>query len=181
VGDVDVHADANALLSGHSWHVLQTLPRQEKALARDLAAMSVGHYLPLRIQVRSYGRRKVTTKLPLFPGYLFLRGSLDDAYSADRTGRVARIIRVNDQRQLQWELANLRRVQEVQLPLDPYPYLRKGIRVQVTSGYLKGLQGMIEDKPRPDRLILQVDMLGQAVSLEIDGALLEPIEQSQFA
>ena len=163
------------------WHVLQTLPRQEKALARDLGAMKVEHYLPVRRQVRTYGRRKVASELPLFPGYLFLRGDLDDAYNADRTGRVARILPVVNQRQLQWELDNLRRLlagtgEGEQTLLDPYPFLVRGIRVVVARGPLKGTQGLVEAKPRPDRLILQIETLGQAVSLSIDAALLEPLD-----
>ena len=160
------------------WHVLQTLPRQEKALVRDLGAQRIEHYLPLRKSLRKYGRRKLTSELPLFPGYVFLRGSLDDAYTADRTGRVARIIRVPDQRQLQWELDNLRRALDGGVSLDPYPWLKRGIRVVVTRGPMKGLEGLIEDKPRPDRLILQVDILGRAVSMEISPELLEPLERT---
>lgn len=159
------------------WHVLQTLPRQEKVLARDLGAMRIEYYLPLRKQLRTYGRRKLASELPLFPGYLFLRGTLDEAYTADRTGRVARLIRVADQRQIEWELTNLRQATHADCPLDPYPFLQRGNLVRVTGGPMKGLEGLVEDKPQPDRLVLEVDMLGRAVSLEIDAALLEPIER----
>ena len=62
------------------------------------------------------------------------------------------------------------------VPLDPFPYLRKGVRVEVTSGPLQGLQGVVEDRNKRDRLILQVNILGQANSLEIDSALLVLIE-----
>src|SRR5918999_4935441 len=79
-----------------SWHVLHTMSRQEKSLSRDLAAVNVPHYLPLVRQVRYYGKRKAVVEEPLFPGYVFLLGSLDDAYVADRTKRVANIIRVTD-------------------------------------------------------------------------------------
>jgi transcription antitermination factor NusG len=119
--------------------------------------------------------------LPLFPGYLFLRGTIEQAYIADRTQRVVRLIRVNDQRQLRAELDNIRLALGGGRSLDPYPYLRAGIRVQVIGGPLKGLEGLIEDKPRPDRLILQIDLLGRAVSMEIDAALLEPIERFNAA
>jgi len=34
---------------------------------------------------------------------------------------------------------------------------------------------VIEGRAAENRLVLQVDMLGRAVSLEIDGALLDPI------
>jgi transcriptional antiterminator NusG len=166
---------AGAQGQGIRWHVLQTLPRQEKVLSRDLGARNIEHFLPLREQVRSYGRRKLSSHLPLFPGYLFLHGTIEEAYIADRTQRVVRLIQVADQRQLHAELENIRLALNGGLTLDPYPYLRAGIRVVVTRGPLKGLEGLIEDKPSPDRLILQIDLLGRAVSMEIDAAVLEPV------
>ena len=111
----------------------------------------------------------------MFPGYLFLKGQLEDAYTADRTKRVAHIIPVVDQVKLTDELRNLALALSARAPLDPYPYLRAGLRVEVRSGPLAGIRGIIESRLKRDRLSLQVDVLGQAMSLEIDGALLEVI------
>ena len=157
------------------WYVLHTRSRQEKILATELAARSVEHYLPLMKRPRFYGPRKAVVEEPLFPGYVFLYGDVDQAYLADRTGRVANIIPIKDQRQFEWELKNIRLALAHEAPLDPYPHLVKGVRVEVRSGPFQGLQGVIEDKGKDSRLILQVDVLGRAVSLEIDGAILEPV------
>src|SRR3954471_10558787 len=89
------------------WLVLRTRSRQEKALAKDLAARGVGHFLPLVVRTKFYGDRKIKVELPLFPGYLFLRGPLDAAYDADRSGRVAQIIPVHDQKQFDGELRSI--------------------------------------------------------------------------
>jgi transcription termination/antitermination protein NusG len=159
-----------------TWTVLRTRSRQEKMLSADLSARGIEHYLPVIKRVQMYGNRKFRVELPLFPGYLFLRGSLDEVYTADRTRRVAQIIRVADQLQLDWELRNLRLALEGTNSLDPYPYLQRGVRVEVRSGPMIGLQGLIENRIGATRLVLQIEMLGQAVSLEIDGALLDPIE-----
>ncbi len=158
------------------WHVLHTRSRQEKIVAADLAAMGIAHFLPLVDQVRYYGRRKARVSAPLFPGYVFLRGSIEQAYQADRTKRIANVIRVAAQEALDWELRNLHLALTRQAPLIPYPYLKKGVRVEIRSGPFRGLQGIIEDRTGTDRLILSVDILGRSVSLEIDGALLERLE-----
>jgi transcription antitermination factor NusG len=157
------------------WHVLHTKSRQEKVVAADLGAMGIAYYLPLVSQVRYYGRRKAKVAMPLFPGYVFLRGSLDQVYEADRTKRIANIIEVNAQEQLDWELRNLHLALSQEAALRPFPFLKKGVRVEVRSGPFRGLQGIIEGRATENRLILQVDMLGRAVSLEIEGALLDPI------
>jgi transcription antitermination factor NusG len=157
------------------WYVLHTKSRQEKAVADTLSAMGIAHFLPLTTQVRYYGKRKFTVELPLFPSYVFLRGTEVAAYESNKTKRIARIIHVFDQEQMDWELRNLYLAMETGATLDPFPFLTAGTRVEVRAGPFRGLQGVIDSRSRPNRLILQVDMLGRAVSLEIDAALLEPV------
>lgn len=158
------------------WFVLHVKPRQEKILAADLEAMKVGYFLPLMPQVRFYGKRKVTVSLPMFPGYMFLRGARDDAFTADRTRRVAQIIAVNEQERIDWELRNIAMALNCQAPLDRYPYLVEGQMVEVRSGPFRGLQGVIEKRVQPTRLLLQIQMLGRGMSLEIDASLLDRID-----
>jgi transcription antitermination factor NusG len=50
------------------------------------------------------------------------------------------------------------------------------VRVEVRSGPFQGLQGVVEGRCANGRLVLQVETLGRAVSLEIDGALLDVLE-----
>lgn len=178
---IDTATQASTVMEPRRWFVLHTRSRQEKSLAADLEAREIEHYLPLVDSVRYYGRRKASVQLPLFPGYVFLLGSREQAFDADRTRRVAQIITVTDQDRFQEELDAIRLAQSCGAELDPYPALREGTRVEVRAGPFKGLRGMVENKLRPDRLVLQVDVLGQATSLEIDGALLEPIEPASTA
>ena len=158
------------------WYVLHTKSRQEKALASDLERLGVDAFLPLATQTRYYGKRKLTVEEALFPGYVFLRGSLDQAYSADRTRRVANVIRVADQNEINAELKSLSVALTLRVPLDPYPYLKNGVKVRVKAGPMQGMQGVVERRGEWNRLILQVNILGQAASLEIDGSLLEPVD-----
>lgn len=158
------------------WFVLHTRSRQEKILARELDGRQIAYFLPIVRRVRYYGVRRAMVEVPLFPGYLFLRGSLDEAYAADRTHRVAQIIEVGDQARIDWELKNVYLATAGGVDLDPYPFLKKGVRVEVRAGPLRGLQGVVEDATRKDRLVLQVDVLGRASSLEIDGSLLDVLD-----
>lgn len=173
--DADV-LRAAAVAVDSRWFILHTRSRQEKAIAATLHSMGVDHYLPLISKVQFYGRRKITVNAPLFPGYVFLFGQRDQAFDADRTGRIAQIIDVVDQQQLEHELENIQLALSNEVQLDPFPYLREGIQVVVRAGPLRGVRGLIESRTKCHRLILQVNVLGQASSLEIDGSLLEPIE-----
>ena len=155
------------------WFVMQTKSRQEKALASALAAMGIDHYLPLIDRTRYHGRRKCRVELPLFPGYLFLRGTHDQAYQADRTKRVARLIEVTDQDALEHELAQIRSALERGAALEPMPRLARGARVEVQAGPFRGIRGVVEQLGQGDRLVLNVEALGQGASLEIDADLIE--------
>ena len=158
------------------WHVLRTKSRQEKVLASQLAACGTAQFLPVLHVTRYYAGRKAVVEQPMFPGYLFLRGDRDAAFAADRTRRVAQIIPVRQQDELTRELRNIYLALSGQAPLDVYPYLQSGVRVEVRDGPFRGLQGLIESRTKRDRLILQVDILGRAVSLEIEPSLLDVLE-----
>jgi len=158
------------------WFLLRTRSRQEKIVASELLARGIPSYLPLIRCVRYYGLQKARVELPLFPGYVFLRGCPEDAYALDRAGRIAQIIVISDQRKVNWELSNISFALTNDADLLAFPYLKAGVRVEVRSGPLRGLQGIVECRTKRDRLVLQVETLGRAVSLEVDGALLAVID-----
>jgi transcription antitermination factor NusG len=168
----DPFAEAQAGL----WFLLRTRSRHEKIVAGDLAARGVLHFLPLMNSLKYYGNRKVGVSVPLFPGYVFLRGVAEDAYALDRSGKIAQIIRVNDQIQLNEQLKNIAFALQQNAELCQFPYLKKGVRVEVVAGPFRGLRGVIEDLGKRNRLILQVEILGRGVSLEVDAALLDVID-----
>ena len=158
------------------WLVLHTRSRQEKAVARDLHAIGAGCYLPERDTVRYYGRRKAKVILPLFPGYVFLFGQRDQAYLADRLGRLVSIIEVPDQEELTDELRNLAAALRAGGDLEPCNPFAMGEWVEVGSGPFKGVRGRVEGYGSARRLILGVGLLGLGAALEIDGALLQRVD-----
>lgn len=164
------------LPSEGDWYVLHTRSRQEKVLHQTLHASGIGCFLPLMKVIRFYGKRKARIEEPMFPGYIFMRGSREQAFAADRTGRIVQIIPVVEQEQLDWELTNLHLAVRGTAPLEPFACLKEGMRVEVRSGPFRGIQGIIEHRDAPDRLHLQVAMLGRSMSMEVDASLLDPID-----
>jgi transcription antitermination factor NusG len=159
----------------HPWRVLHVKSRQEKALSQELASLSIQHYLPLMVTRRMRGQQKIVVEKPVFPGYIFLRGPVDDAYRADRTRRVAKILRVADQARLNSELFNLEFALRSQVPLTAHAWLKAGVGVEIVNGPLRGLRGLVQNLQSMDRVVLQVNMLGQAVSIEMDPSDVEPL------
>ncbi len=158
------------------WYVLQTRSRQEKVLARTLTASGIAHYLPLTKRPRYRRGRKLFVEEPLFPSYLFLNGCLEATYVATATKRVANVITVPDQECFAGELRQIRYALENGAELSPYRSLTVVTRVRVSAGPFRGIEGLIEVSAKADRLVLQIDALGRATSLEIDAGLLDPVD-----
>ena len=57
------------------------------------------------------------------------------------------------------------------LQFDPCPLIREGMMVEVVHGPLRGVIGRLMRKDSAKaRLVLSVDLIGQAVSVEVDAA-----------
>ena len=158
------------------WWVAHTKSRNEKSLAWDLLKKGTSYFLPMVERMRSIRGRKVKSIAVLFPGYLFFCGSEEKRYGAMTTNRIASTIEVADQDRLVEELSSIQTALSGSKQLDPFPYLQAGKRCVVTAGALKGVEGLLVRRKNVDRLVLRVQVLGQAVSTEIDASLLEVID-----
>jgi transcription antitermination factor NusG len=158
------------------WWVVHTKSRNEKALAHDLMGRSISYFLPMIWKVRRKSRRTIRSLLPLFGGYLFFCGTENDRVELLRTDRVANLLEVKDQQKLVRELEQIERALRAGVQITPHKYLKEGQKCRVMAGPLMGLQGVVARSPSATRLVLQVDMLGQAASVEIDVDMTEPID-----
>lgn len=155
------------------WWVLHTRSRHEKAVASALERHRVRHYLPLVRMRRTHGRRRVNVDLPLFPGYLFVRGDASACETAWRTNKVAQILRVEDQNRIHRELESIHCVVESGEQVDLYPALREGRRCRIKSGPLRGVEGVVLKARKGWRMYVAATVLHQSVTIEIDAAALE--------
>lgn len=159
-----------------TWWVAHTRSRNEKALAWQLANHGVQYFLPMSWKVSRKKQRTIRSLLPIFPGYLFFCGEENHRLEVLKTNRVAGLIPVHDQAQLVAELKPIETVLRAGENLLPHDYLKAGQKCRVIAGPLMGTEGIVEVTPKGSRLILQVDMLGQAASVEIDMDMVEKIE-----
>ena len=93
-----------------------------------------------------------------------------------KTNRVASLIEVKDQELLINELSSIEKALQTGAVVKIHKYLKIGQRCRVTSGPLRDIEGIIQQDRIRTRLILKVDMLGQAASVEVDSDLIEIIE-----
>ena len=161
------------------WWVAHTKSRNEKALAHDLMGKNISYFLPMTWKVQRRSHRTIRSLLPLFSGYIFFCGKEDQRIETLRTNRVANLIEVKDQEKLLGELLQIERALRAGAPLTPYRYIKVGQRCRVIAGPLLDLQGIVITTKNDTRLVLQIDMLGQAASVEIDIDMIEVIDEGR--
>jgi transcription termination/antitermination protein NusG len=159
-----------------AWWVAHTRSRNEKALAWHLQTKNVQYFLPMTWKVSKTHGRTIRSLLPLFTGYMFFCGNENDRIEALKSNRVANLIPVIDSVKLIRELTPIDILIRQGTILLPHKYLKEGQRVRVIAGPLMGTEGIILREPEKLRLVLQVDILGQAASVEIDADFVEPVD-----
>ena len=160
------------------WYAIQTRSRHEKVVRDQLAAKHITHLLPLWRKRSVWKDRIKFVEVPLFSGYLFSYFSLQGKVAVLETVGVARIVGVNgkpvpvpDE-----QITAVRTRIEQRLPYDPHPYLTEGMLVRIKRGVLAGAEGILIAKKQKHRLVLSVDIIQQAVAVDVDSADVEPLE-----
>ena len=164
------------------WWVAHTRPRNEKALALDLRARGIFHYLPLCIhKTRSKNTGRLSRALvPVFPGYLFLNGSDAQRQQALITNRIAQTLPVVNQAELVGELRQIQRLLVANTDFALEPAIEVGQWARVIAGPLEGLEGVVSKRLTRLRLALNVRMLAQSVVVEVSRDLLERIDEPSY-
>ncbi len=158
------------------WWVAHTKSRNEKALAHDLMAKNISYFLPMTWKARRQTHRTIKSLLPLFTGYLFFCGDEVARVELLKTNRVANLLDVKNQEGFIRELIRFEQALRAGAPLVPHKYIETGQWCRVIAGPLLGLEGIVVQTRGDTRLVLQINMLGQAASVEIDMDMIEPVE-----
>lgn len=153
------------------WYVVHTKSRREKKVAELCTRFGIRHYLPLRKSFTGRRGRRYTAMVPIFAGYVFTYIDWADRRRLFQTGHVARMIDVMDQKKLLGELRNVKLVEETGLFLHPVLEVARGKRVRIIDGPLSGLEGVVSRIKGRNCLVLEVDIIRQAVACEIDAGM----------
>jgi len=164
-----------------AWYAVYTRSRHEKQVAAFLERQQIEVFLPLRRAWSTRQDRKVTIEIPALPGYLFVRCVLYPEIRAliKRPTGVLRLVENVGQPAVipDTQIESLRRALAHSFNAEGHPYLKVGDRVRVARGPMEGTEGYLarvaENK---HRLVIAVDYVNQALSVEIDANLVEPVE-----
>jgi len=161
------------------WYALYTRSRFEKKLLCELTLRQVEVFLPMREILSRWKDRNKKIWVPLFPGYIFVNyvdtpenryRILNTPGAVNFVGTGGRSYPVPEE-----QIIAIRRFLESSLSIDPYPYVKIGTQVEVIAGPLTGIRGILIEKRGKFRFVLQVDMIMQAISVEIDALDIRPL------
>jgi transcription antitermination factor NusG len=155
------------------WFAIWTRSRHEQVVREQLEKKQVEAFLPTVTRWSRWKDRKKKIDWPLFPGYCFARFNPVDTLPVLKCTGVVSIVTFDGKPAAipEYELDSLRVLVGSDLQYDPCPMIREGAMVEVTHGPLKGVIGrLIRKDSERGRLVLSVDLIGQAVSVEVDVA-----------
>jgi len=158
------------------WFAVNTKPRKEDYVTRQLEAKGREVYLPKIVVVRKRGAARLSLSEPLFPGYLFVRLNSEPTavQAVNWTPGVRRLlcsggtpVPVPD---AAIDLIRQRLAPRGRQTLKPQADFLVGSQVAIRQGPFAGLLGVVE-KPisGKGRVRVLLELLQRQITLEIDG------------
>lgn len=159
--------------SQHStnWYAIRVKSNCERVANESLLGRGIETCLPLYREERTgRGKGPRTVELPLFSGYLFGRFDAQNRLPILTTPGVVYIVSFGNTPQPldPAEIASLLTVLASPLRRMPFPYLPVGQKVQLETGPLRGLEGMIVAHKGDEKLVVSISLLQRSVAIDVD-------------
>ena len=174
------HTTSDTATRSVSWFALQIRARQEFRISEHLQSNGFEGFLPTYRCSRRWSDRIKEVVSPLFPGYLFCRFDPLDRLPILKIPGVIQIVGFNRQ-PIPVDEDEIRAIQALVasgIPNQPCPYLKIGDTVQIESGPLRGLEGLLVEFQGNHRLVLSVTLLQRSVAVKIDSASVTSLRSS---
>ena len=163
------------------WYAASTCANREKRVAEQLSRRSAEHFLPVYETVRRRKDRRVRLKVPLFPGYVFVRLALCHRLQVLQTPGIVRLVGFSGVPAAlpDVEIDSLRKGLAGGVRAEPHPYLTAGCRVVIRSGPFEGCRGILLRRKGKLRVVLSIDLIARSVVTDVDEADVEVLPMSR--
>jgi transcription antitermination factor NusG len=161
-----------------SWYAVYVRSRHEKSVYSALLDKGIDASLPMMTVVRKWSDRKKKMQIPLFRGYVFVKIDVNiDNLNVLQTAGVVKFIGIRNKpsripdEQIHWmhmlvaESDTVRAEKEIPV----------GQRVRVMIGPFKGIKGVVRRVGSRSRLVVLIESIMQAISIDIKPEYLEKI------
>ena len=159
------------------WIVVRSKPRSEKVAHNELVKKNIESYLPLLKERRKWSDRKKWVEFPLFSSYLFARIDIKDSIFVLQTQGVNTIVKFGKQIAIVQNsvIEAIRLAMEGGYELEPVEYFVEGNIVEVVAGPMKGVKGIVAKLKGQNRLIIKIDAIQQALSIQIESKFIRKL------
>jgi len=155
-----------------SWYVVQTQSNAEEKSCFHLKNQGFNVYLPRYHKTIRHARKVSEVRRPLFPGYLFVEMSLENARWRSINGTIGVISLVQfGEKPMPVEtgmLDDIRKQEDGKGCVDLVSHgLVKGDQVRVVDGAFQEYSALLEELSDDKRVILLFDLMGRQVRMSV--------------
>jgi transcription antitermination factor NusG len=158
------------------WYAVHTVANHESTVARQLQDRSIPFFLPTYKQISRWSDRKKEIERPLFPGYVFVNIDLNSRISVLRVPSVVRLVGTSQgpSEIPKGEIEALQQAMVSRSQIAPHDYIKFGDAVRVLRGPFAGMHGKLIRKENQHRIVVGLDSIHQAFSVQVDIHDIEP-------
>jgi transcription antitermination factor NusG len=163
------------------WFALQVWTQHENSVAKILALKGIETLSPNKRVWRRWRDRTQACDIPLFPGYVFAKFDAERKLPVVVTPKVQNIVGFgkNPSPVPVAEIEAIRRVAESGLDVESGPAFSAGDMVQIVSGPLAGVCGVLAEMRSVIRLVVSVEMINRSISVEVTPGMVIPVRPNQ--
>ena len=157
------------------WIAVYTKSRHEQIVINELSKKDIESFCPMFKERRQWSDRKKWVHFPLFRSYVFARIHLKENIFVLQSIGVNKIVKFQNKISIipDQVINDIKNIVDGGYKIQQVDYFIKGDEVSVVSGPLKGINGIIQDLKGDSRLIMKVEAIRQAFSIEISSEQLK--------
>jgi transcription antitermination factor NusG len=158
------------------WVVAHTRARCEKQVVAWAEREGIETELPQYQTQHRYAGKTVKFNKPLFPGYVFARAPDVGGGKIGQCKYVAQVLVPPDAAEFAAQLRDILATVAAGMEVRPMPDVVAGVKVSITAGPLRGLEGWVEKRDGPFEVILRLDFIGQAAAVRMSADCVERVD-----
>lgn len=166
------------------WYVLHTKSRFENVVHENLQGKRMEAFLPKMTVVSKRKDRRALIRVPVFPGYVFVRTNLDPREHVEilKTTGAVKLIGVQDgpvpvpEKQIE----SIKIMTAGDAPILTGKIFRPGQQIMVMSGPFAGVTGTFVRHGAAGRVVVYIQVLGRYAAVEVEDEDVEILPEKPF-
>jgi transcription antitermination factor NusG len=158
------------------WFIFYTYPKSEKVIKKELEKFNYQIYLPLQKVQRQWKDRKKTIEVPLFSNYIFVRTLRENIYHILDFPKIVKYVAFEGKpatlKERDLDFINTACSYNLNISVSN---LKKGEKIRIKSGVLKGYEGILIEHDGRKRFGLQLKEMNQIAFIDLNNTRFERI------